>query len=143
MASARPDLVEAFHRQLAIQHLGLEAVEVGSGNATIRLPIKPELTVDGRFVIAGIVGTLVEYGGAVACASLHPEGWLPLGVSFTVNTVAPAAGDSLRAVGRAVGGGDQLSSAIVEVYADRGDDSALVATGTVVTRVVPFEWADE
>ncbi len=132
---SRPDLVAFIESMPVVDLLGIRLVDLSPGHAAYELPIKPEITFDGRVVQGGIVGTLADFAGVTAVMAALEEGWFSSTVDFQVQNVAPATGDRLVAVGKAVRSGKRVGLSRVEVYAVTGDERTLCATA--LTTSVP------
>jgi uncharacterized protein (TIGR00369 family) len=101
------------------------------------MPVRPDLTFDGRIVQGGLVGVLADYAGVSAAASTLPEGWMAATTGFEVHNLAPAYGDRLIAIGRALYVGRTSAVSRAELYALRGEDLLLVCAA--MTTCKPFE----
>lgn len=138
--SFRADLKAAIEAMPASRLLGLHVIGFGAeGSSRIELPIRPELTFDGRVVQGGFVGVLADYAGVSAAACTLPAGWIASTTGFEVHNLAPAVGERLVAVGRALSVGKSIGVSRAEVYAQRGERFVLVCAATTTCR--PFELA--
>jgi uncharacterized protein (TIGR00369 family) len=133
----RPDLRAGLEAMPSSRLLGLVVVGFGDGVSVIDMPVRPELTFDGRSVQGGLVGTLADYAGVSAAVSALPAGWAASTLSFDVHTLAPARGERLVAIGRVIRVGKTHGVATAEVHAVTGEGTTLVATALVTCR--PFE----
>lgn len=134
----RADLRAAILAMPASRLLGLEVRGFDAqGVSRIELPVRAELTFDGRVVQGGLVGVLADYAGVSAAACTLPEGWIAATTGFEVHNVAPAAGERLVAIGRAQHVGRSVGVSRAEVYAVQGDTATLVCVATTTCR--PFE----
>jgi uncharacterized protein (TIGR00369 family) len=102
------------------------------------MPVVPNLTFDGKVVQGGIVGTLADYAGVSAAACTLPSGWMASTTGFEVHNLAPASGDRLLAIGRALQVGKSQAVSAAEVWALKGGSATLVAVATTTCR--PFEF---
>lgn len=118
-----------------VRELGLEIEVWSEEGATIRLPFAERLTNDGRDYHGGVIGALVDTAGAAAVWAGHDfdKGLRASTVSMTVNYCGRGRGD-LVARARCVRRGRDLSFTEVRV---EDDAETLVATGTLVYRIVP------
>jgi uncharacterized protein (TIGR00369 family) len=105
-----------------------------SGISRIEMPIRADLTFDGRVVQGGIVGVLADYAGVSAAACTLPQGWMASTTGFEVHNVAPAVGERLVAIGRAQHVGKSLGVSRAEVYAMSGSVATLVCIATTTCR---------
>lgn len=134
----RADLRAAILSMPATRLLGLEVVGFDpSGVSRFELPVRPELSFDGRVVQGGIVGVLADYAGVSAAACTLPVGWIAATIGFEVHNVAPAAGERLIAIGRAQHVGRSLGVSRAEVFAVIGRTVTLVCVATTTCK--PFE----
>jgi uncharacterized protein (TIGR00369 family) len=136
MAKQRQQAVDAVHSHPVVKLLGLRVTDIGYGIATVECPVRPEITVEGHVVQGAIVGVLVDYAGIVAAMSTLDEGVGVVTVSYSVTNVAPAIGERLIAVGRAVSVTRNLGTSQVQVHVWTGDRSTLVAIGSTTGRVI-------
>jgi uncharacterized protein (TIGR00369 family) len=135
--SHRTDIRVFIESMPVVALLGIRLIKLGRGNVEYELPIRPEITFDGKVVQGGIVGTLADFAGVTAAMSALDEGWFCSTVDFQVQNVAPAAGDRLIALGEAVRSGKRVGLSRVEVYAVRGEERTLCATALTTAVPVP------
>lgn len=135
--SHRPDIPAFIESMPVASLLGIRLVNLGRGRAEYELPIRPEITFDGKVVQGGIVGTLADFAGVTAAMSALDVGWFCSTVDFQVQNVAPAAGDRLIALGEAVRSGKRVGLSRVEVYAVHGEERTLCATALTTAVPVP------
>jgi uncharacterized protein (TIGR00369 family) len=139
-AGHRPDLKAAIEAMPASRLLGLQVAGFDpAGVSRIELPVRPELTFDGRVVQGGIVGVLADYAGVSAAACMLPAGWMASTTGFEVHNIAPAVGERLVAIGRTVSLGKSSGVSRAEVLALRGGQWTLVCVATTTCK--PFEFA--
>jgi uncharacterized protein (TIGR00369 family) len=136
----RADLKAAIEAMPASRLLGLRVAGFGAeGASRIEMPIRPEISFDGHVVQGGFVGVLADYAGVSAAACTLPAGWIASTTGFEVHNLAPAVGQRLVAVGRALSVGKTLGVSRAEVYAQHGERWTLVCAATTTCR--PFELA--
>jgi len=84
---------------------------------------------------AGIVSTIVDSACGYAAFSLMPEGAGVLTIEYKVNFLAPAAGESFRAVGRVTKAGRTITVCTGDVFAQQDGQERLVVTmlATIMT----------
>jgi uncharacterized protein (TIGR00369 family) len=118
-----------------IASLGIVAERWSEDGVRLRLPFDERLTNDGREYHGGAVGALVDTAGASAVWAGHDfeKGLRASTVSMTVNYVGRGQGDLLGHA-RCVKRGRDLAFAEIRVEDEK---STLVATGTLVYRIVP------
>lgn len=118
-----------------IRSLGVTVEEWSVEGVALRLPFAENLTNDGREYHGGVIGALVDTAGAAAVWAGHDfdKGLRASTVSMTVNYCGRARGDLIGRA-RCVRRGRDLSFAEIRVEDTEG---TLVATGTLVYRIVP------
>lgn len=67
--------------------LGMEVVQVGSGNSKVRMPVSPELNNIFGTTHGGALFSLIDEAFQLAC---NTHGVLSVALSVTINYVAPA-----------------------------------------------------
>jgi len=110
--------------------IGAELGEVRAGHVEVLIPYREDLTQQHGFLHAGIVTTIADSACGYAAFSLMPPESSVLTIEFKVNLLAPAKGDTFRAVGTVVKAGKTITVCSGEVYALGAADPRLVATMT-------------
>jgi uncharacterized protein (TIGR00369 family) len=108
--------------------------EVSPGVVPLILPFNPSLTFDGKHFQASAVASLIDFAGGLAAYSLLPADWSLATLDVSMKLLAPAQGERLLGVGRALSAGQTISVANVEVFAQRDSLSSLCAVGMVSVR---------
>jgi len=118
-----------------IRSLGVAVEEWSPDGVALRVPFAEHLTNDGSEYHGGVIGALVDTAGAAAVWAGHDfdKGLRASTVSMTINYCGRARGDLIGRA-RCVRRGRDLSFAEIRVEDDAG---TLVATGTLVYRIVP------
>jgi uncharacterized protein (TIGR00369 family) len=118
-----------------IKSLGVTAVTWTPAEVVLRVPFDEWLTNDGREYHGGALAALMDTAGAGAVWAGHDfdKGMRASTVSMTVNYVGRAQGD-LVATAHCVKRGRDLHFSEIRVDDTNG---TLVATGTLVYRIVP------
>jgi uncharacterized protein (TIGR00369 family) len=118
-----------------IASLGTVVDEWRPEEVRLRIPFNERLTNDGKEFHGGVIAALLDTTGASAVWAGHDfdKGLRASTVSMTVNYVGRASGD-LIGIGRCVRRGRDLHFAQMDVVDSEG---TLVATGTLVYRIVP------
>ncbi|MFD2416854.1 PaaI family thioesterase [Amycolatopsis pigmentata] len=133
-----PDFEDAVTAALltmpAALHLGFSLGRMAPGEAEIIQPHRPELTQHDGYFQGGVLGSLADFAGGSAAATLLPRGWVNMTVDYTVKIVAPAKGEKVVARGRVVNAGRTLTVAAADLYAVAGDEETHCATGLVTLR---------
>jgi len=119
---------KSFDRQAIMKTIGAAMAEVKSGQTTIVLPFRGDLTQQHGFFHAGIAAMIADNACGYAALTLMPAGAAVLTVEFKVNFISPAQGEALIARGRVLKPGRTLSVCSGEVYARDGGTEKLVAT---------------
>jgi uncharacterized protein (TIGR00369 family) len=118
---------EAVQRQPFMVLLGATVERVSPGEVELRMPCRADLTQHTGVVHAGVVTSIVDTACGAAAATLMDADHDVVSVEFKINLLAPAVGDSLRAIGRVVRAGRTLTVCSGEVYAMDGEQSRIVA----------------
>lgn len=100
---------ESFAGQPFMATMGAELVRVEPGEVAISLPFRRDLTQQHGFLHAGAVASVLDSACGYAAFSLMPAGSGVLTVDYTINLMAPAAGDVLVAVGTVIRSGRTLT----------------------------------
>ncbi len=118
---------DAFAKQTFMAMLGATLARVEPGLVEIQLVCQPALAQHTGVVHAGVVTAIVDSACGFAAATMMRDEQEVVSVEFKVNLLAPATGDSLKAIGRVVRAGRTLTVCAGEVWAISGAESALVA----------------
>lgn len=119
-----------------LQWLGLKFVHIAPGEVDFAMPLRREITFDGRAVQAGPIGSLVDFAGGAAAFTLVPEGGMLATSDFTVKLLAPAVGESFVGRGRVVSASRFTTVCRADVFAIAKGVEKLVATGLVSMRAL-------
>lgn len=126
-----PAAAVAYMREVAVKRsgftnwLGVEPVKVWEGEAELSLDLRPEHTQHHGFAHGAIVGLMADNACAWAAASV--AGDVVTG-GYTINLLAPATGNALRAKGKVVRAGKRQVIVQAEVWSEGGEaDAKLVA----------------
>jgi uncharacterized protein (TIGR00369 family) len=130
----RREIIEQFipHSPHAGQ-LGIRVVSLGTDEAVLELPFKPELATLGEVVHGGAIGSLIDTAAMAAAWATDEVPENPAGstVSLSVNFTSAADGVDLRARARVARRGGRLSFCEVTVSDPGG---VVVAHGIVTYR---------
>jgi len=121
----------SFARQAFMATLGARLSDVRAGEVVIELPFREDLVQQHGFVHAGVVSSVTDSACGYAALTLMDPGAAVLTVEFKINLLAPAVGDSFRAVGRVVRAGRTLTVCLGELRA--GDVLIAVMQATMMT----------
>jgi uncharacterized protein (TIGR00369 family) len=136
----RADLAAAIEAMPAAVLLGITVRGFDpAGVSVIEMPVRSQLTFDGRIVQGGIVGVMADFAGVSAAACTLPEGWIASTTSFEVSNVAPAEGATLVAVGFAAKVSRHTGVSRVDVYALGVENQDLTLVAIAKTACRPFQ----
>jgi uncharacterized protein (TIGR00369 family) len=131
----RRELIEQFipHSPL-VGHLGMRLDSIGTDEATLVLPFRPELATQDDIVHGGAIAALIDTAGMAACWAddAVPDSFTGATVTLNVNYLAAARGQELAAHAVVVRRGRSMVFSEVKVTEPTG---RLVATGSVVQRL--------
>lgn len=119
-----------------VQWLGLSFQHIAPGQVDFVMPIRPEITFDGKAVQAGPIGALLDFSGGAAAFTLVPAGVMLATIDFSVKLLAPAIGDRFVGRGQVISAGKSLIVARADAFALGEWEEVQVATGLVTMRVV-------
>ena len=132
--ATRRELIEAFipHSPHAIA-LGISLSDIGTDEAVLEMPYKPDLATIGDVVHGGAVSTLIDTAAMAAAWATDEPTDSPAGatVALSVNFVAAAHGCDLTAAAKVSKRGKELSFCEVEVSDPEGKT---IATGIATYR---------
>jgi len=119
-----------------MQGLGIVVEQWDTEGVRVRLPFDERLTNDGAVYHGGAVASLIDSTGAAAVWAGHDfdRGVRAATISMTVNYVGASPGADMVAEARCVKRGRDLSFSEIAV---RDPDGLLLATGSLVYRIVP------
>jgi uncharacterized protein (TIGR00369 family) len=113
--------------------LGIRVVSLGTAEAVLELPFKPELATIGEVVHGGAIGALIDTAAMAAAWSTDEVPDNPAGstVSLSLNFASAASGVDLRATAKIAKRGGRLSFCEVSVTDPEG---TVVAHGIATYR---------
>jgi uncharacterized protein (TIGR00369 family) len=127
-----------------MQTLNAMLIRVEPGEVEIELPYQAALTQQDGFLHAGISSTVMDSACGYAAYTLMPVEARVLTIEFKINLLAPANGETFRALGRVRKPGRSVFVAEGELYARRGSEDRLVATmGGTLMAIYPHERGDD
>ncbi len=130
----RREIIEAFiPASPHAAQLGIRLASIGTDEAVLELPFRPELATIGRVVHGGAIGALIDTAAMAAAWATDEVPENPAGstVALSVNFAAAADGVDLRAEARVARRGGRLSFCDVHVTAP---DGTVVAHGIATYR---------
>ena len=128
-------MVEQFiPRSPLVAHLGLRLDSIGTDEATLVLPFRPELATMDDVIHGGAIASLIDTAGMAASWADDAEPESPSGstVTLNVNYLSAARGRDLTARAVVTRRGRNMVFSEVRVTESTG---RLVATGSVVQRL--------
>ena len=120
----------SFSRQAFMVTLGARLAEVRPGEVVIDLPFREDLVQQHGYLHAGVVSSVIDSACGYAALTMMRPGTAVLTVEFKINLLAPAVGDSFRAVGRVVRAGRTLTVCVGELRA--GDVQIAIMQATMM-----------
>jgi uncharacterized protein (TIGR00369 family) len=132
--ATRRQLVEAFlPNSPHTVELGIRLASIGSDEAVLEMPFKPELATIGKVVHGGAIGTLIDTAAMAAAWATDDVPENPAGstVALSLNFASAADGVDLRAHARVAKRGGRLSFCEVTVT---DPEDAVIAHGIATYR---------
>ena len=118
----------SFAAQTMLATLGASIVELGRGRVVLEMPSDPRFGQQFGYTHAGAVTALVDTACGYAALTAMAEDREVLTVDFSVNFLAPAAGERFRATATVLRAGRTIVVTRGEVHALTGaDEPRLVA----------------
>jgi uncharacterized protein (TIGR00369 family) len=121
----------SFDRQGMMTTLGVEVTAVERGKVWMSLGHDQRFTQQHGFMHAGAVTSVLDTACGYAAFSVMPPEAAVLTVSFTVNLMAPAAGQRFTITGEVVRAGRTLVVCRGEAFADGSDRPFAVMQATM------------
>jgi uncharacterized protein (TIGR00369 family) len=124
----RARITQSFSEQAVMQHINASLIGIDAGQVEIGFPYQVQLTQQDGFIHAGISSTIMDSACGYAAFTLMPVEARVLTIEFKINLLAPAAGDSFRAIGKVRKPGRSVFVSEAELYASSNGTDKLVAT---------------
>jgi uncharacterized protein (TIGR00369 family) len=124
----RTRITRSFGEQAVMRHINASLLGIDAGQVEIGFPYQVQLTQQDGFIHAGISSTIMDSACGYAAFTLMPVEARVLTIEFKINLLAPAAGDSFRAIGKVRKPGRSVFVAEAELYATSSGTDKLVAT---------------
>jgi uncharacterized protein (TIGR00369 family) len=105
---------------------GFEVIAAGDGQAEIRMAWRPEAAQYSGYLHAGMIGALLDTVCGFAAATIAGR---VLASHYSVNCLRPTIGDTFIAKGKVIKAGRRQVYTAAELFAVKGDETELVATG--------------
>jgi acyl-coenzyme A thioesterase PaaI-like protein len=119
-----------------LQWLNLTFVHIAPGEVDFAMPLRREITFDGRSVQAGPIGSLLDFAGGAAAFTLVSEHEMLATSDFSVKLLAPAVGNRFIGRGRVVARAGATTISRADVFAATDNTETIVATGLVSMRAL-------
>ena len=124
----------SFDRQGMMTTLGVEVIAVGPGRVEMSLRHDERFTQQHGFLHAGAVASVLDTACGYAAYSVMPPESAVLTATYTVNLLAPAAGERFTITGEVVRAGRTLVVCRGEAFAD-GDKRPFAVMQATMTAV--------
>ena len=118
VAAMQARVEASFARQAMMATLGAELVSVERGRVELALAHDERFTQQHGFVHAGAVAAVLDSACGYAAFSVMPPEAAVLTASYTINLLAPAAGERFRMTGTVVRAGRTLVVCRGDAFAD-------------------------
>ncbi len=125
----------SFDRQAMMTTLGVEVTAVEPGRVEMSLRHDDRFTRQHGFLHAGVVASVLDTACGYAAYSVMPPDASVLTATFTINLLAPAAGERFAITGEVVRAGRTLVVCRGEAFADDGQRPFAVMQATMTTVV--------
>ena len=125
----------SFDRQAMMTTLGVEVTAVEPGRVEMSLRHDDRFTQQHGFLHAGAVASVLDTACGYAAYSVMPPDTSVLTATFTINLLAPAAGERFAITGEVVRAGRTLVVCRGEAFADDGQRPFAVMQATMTTVV--------
>lgn len=120
-----------------VGELGIEAVSIEPGRVEARLTVARRHQQQDGFIHAGVQATLADHTAGAAAFTVIGADQLVLTSTFTINLLAAARGEELRARAEVIKAGRRLVVAEASVFARQAGAEQLVARALVTLAVLP------
>ena len=125
----------SFDRQAMMTTLGVEVTAVEPGKVEMALRHDERFTQQHGFLHAGVVASVLDSACGYAAYSVMPAEAAVLTATYTINLLAPAAGERFVITGEVVRAGRTLVVCRGEAFADGGQRPFAVMQATMTTVV--------
>lgn len=96
------EILTAVHRDTAVQHLGMEFIEVGDDFIRGRVPVDVRTRQPYGLLHGGVSVVLAETLGSCGAVYSSPEGWQAVGLDINANHIRGATGGWVTGITRPV-----------------------------------------
>ena len=116
--------------------IGTRVVAARPGCVTMALERRPDLLQPQGHFHGGVISALADHAAGGAVTTAFPAGRFAVTVDLHVNFLAPAQGDELVAVARAIQAGGTIGVAQVEIFAVKPEARHVCAVAVATMRAV-------
>jgi uncharacterized protein (TIGR00369 family) len=127
----RARVADSFGRQAMMATLGAELVSVERGRVELSLRHDARFTQQHGFLHAGAVAAVLDSACGYAAFSVMPPEAAVLTVTYSINLLAPAAGERFTMVGTVVRAGRTMVTCRGDAFKDGADVPFAVMQGTL------------
>jgi uncharacterized protein (TIGR00369 family) len=125
---------DSLGRQGLMATLGVELIAVERGRVDLALRYDDRFTQQHGFLHAGAVASVLDSACGYAAYSVMPPDAEVLTVTYTINLLAPAAGERFAVTGQVVRAGRTLVVCRGEAFADGADRPFAAMQATMTAR---------
>ncbi|MBS0403616.1 MAG: hotdog fold thioesterase [Proteobacteria bacterium] len=115
----------AIHVDTAVQHLGIEFLEVGDDFIRARVPVNTHTRQPYGLLHGGVSVVLAETLGSCGAAFCCPEGWRAVGLDINANHLRGATAGWVTGVARPVHIGRSTQVWAIELSNDAGEPTCV------------------
>ncbi|CAM5778512.1 hotdog fold thioesterase [Ottowia pentelensis] len=115
----------AIHLDTAVQHLGIEFLEVGNDFIRARVPVNAHTRQPYGLLHGGVSVVLAETLGSCGAAFCCPEGWRAVGLDINANHLRGATAGWVTGVTRPVHIGRSTQVWAIEMSNDAGEPTCV------------------
>jgi uncharacterized protein (TIGR00369 family) len=127
----RARVADSFGRQAMMATLGAELVSVERGRVELALRHDARFTQQHGFLHAGAVAAVLDSACGYAAFSVMPPEAAVLTVTYSINLLAPAAGERFTMVATVVRAGRTMVTCRGDAFSDGADVPFAVMQGTL------------
>lgn len=127
----RARVSDSFGRQAMMATLGAELVSVERGRVELALRHDARFTQQHGFMHAGAVAAVLDSACGYAAFSVMPPEAAVLTVTYSINLLAPAAGERFTMVGTVVRAGRTMVTCRGDAFSDGADVPFAIMQGTL------------
>ena len=131
-----PSLAEAITAKGFTAATGFRIIAVGTGNAEISLPRRPDLLQFFGHFHGGVITALADQAAGIAVTSGLPRGRIGVTIELKVNFLSPADGSELVARAKTLQMSGSIGVATVDVFSKNDSSERLCAFCTATMRAL-------